>query len=377
MRQALLVGHHEMHMFVREKVAYVWLLLVPLLFSFFMGFANRGPGDPSDPRPRVLIANEDEGTLGSLLVGAIQARGLNAVTNDPDDEVERGVRIPTDFTAAIQRKEQADVEFFQAEGSGERPAALIELRLFRGLLAMNTALARGAIEQGDSILTNTTQLEAWLQAPRSVELKAKFAGRKPVPAGFNQSLPGILVMFLMMNGLVFGGTSLALERQSGVLRRLVVHPIRRHELVLGKIYGRLILALVQATVMLLVGRFAFGLPVFGSPLGMSLVVGAYAWTCASWGVLVGASASNPDKVTGICVLAALMMAALGGCWWPMEIAPDWMRAVSYFVPTGWAMDAMHQLISFGGGLAEVGSQILAQMGFAIAGSIAAWKLLRY
>jgi ABC-type multidrug transport system permease subunit len=46
------------------------------------------------------------------------------------------------------------------------------------------------------------------------------------------------------------------------------------------------------------------------------------------------------------VLAACLLAALGGCWWPIEITPAWMQTVQKMIPTGWTMDALHKLVSF-------------------------------
>src|SRR5207302_1669710 len=69
---------------------------------------------------------------------------------------------------------------------------------------------------------NEPELRALAKAENPVGLKAQFAGRNPAPAGFNQSLPGTLVQFLMMNLMIFGGASIASERADGVLRRLAV-----------------------------------------------------------------------------------------------------------------------------------------------------------
>src|SRR5438045_3144895 len=76
-------------------------------------------------------------------------------------------------------------------------------------------------------------------------------------SGFRQSLPGTLVQFLMMNLLIFGGTSIAGERASGVMRRLAVQPVRRWELVLGKVYGRFLLGGVQIVFFVVLGEFVF------------------------------------------------------------------------------------------------------------------------
>jgi ABC-2 type transport system permease protein len=63
----------------------------------------------------------------------------------------------------------------------------------------------------------------------------------------------------------------------------------------------------------------------------------------------------------IGVVAANVMAALGGCWWPIEITPPFMQKLQLAFPTGWTMDALHKLISFGYGPASVLPHILVML----------------
>jgi ABC-type multidrug transport system permease subunit len=186
-----------------------------------------------------------------------------------------------------------------------------------------------------------------------VSLEAKFAGRKPVPSGFNFSLPGNLVMYLMMNLLIFGGSTIAAERRNGVIKRIMVHPVTRLELVMGKIYGLMLLGLVQILFFLAVGKFLFHVNLGANLPAVALTLLVFAWVAGSLGVLVGSLNAAEDRVTGICVLASLLMAALGGCWWPLEIGPPMMKTISLCTPTGWALQALHQLISFGSGFDAV------------------------
>ena len=48
----------------------------------------------------------------------------------------------------------------------------------------------------------------------------------------------------------------------------------------------------------------------------------------------------------------IVLGALGGCWWPIEITPAWMQGLQKLMPTGWTMDALHKLISFQAGAAS-------------------------
>jgi len=375
MKRVFQIGNNDVRLFLRMKAGYVWFFVVPLVFVYFFGIAFRGPGDPSNPRPAVLIENRDTGFLGMLLMEQLDAQGMRLVDRTERDQAERGIRIPADFTEKILKTEPARVEFFQVEGSGVESAFLIELRLIRAVVALNSHLFELASRTNKP--PNEVELRALAKAENLVSLKTQFAGRNPTPAGFNQSLPGTLVQFLMMNLMIFGGASLAGERADGVLRRLAVYPIRRWELVIGKVYGRFLLGGVQIVFFLLLGQFVFKVNLGPNLLAILLTLGLYAWVAASLGVWVGAVVKNEDKIIGLCVLASSIMAALGGCWWPLEIVPATLQVVAHFVPTGWAMEALHQLISFGGGWEAVLSKLGVLALFAAGANIGAAKMFRY
>jgi ABC-type multidrug transport system permease subunit len=69
-----------------------------------------------------------------------------------------------------------------------------------------------------------------------------------------------------------------------------------------------------------------------------------------------------------------MLGALGGCWWPIEVTPRWAQQLSLALPTGWAMDAIHKLVSFGAPPASVIPHMAAMLISAVvAGAIVAKK----
>src|SRR3989442_5859520 len=194
MKRVLQIGHNDIRLFLRMKAGYVWLFLVPLVFVYFFGMAFRGPGAPSNPRPAVLIENRDTGFLGTLLMEELDAQGMRLVDQTKRDEAERGIRIPADFTAKIIKTEPVKVEFFQIEGSGAESAFLIELRLIRAIVAMNSHLLDLTSRSNESI--NEVELRALTKAENLESLKAQFAGRNPPQSGSNFTLRGTLVKFL-------------------------------------------------------------------------------------------------------------------------------------------------------------------------------------
>jgi len=74
--------------------------------------------------------------------------------------------------------------------------------------------------------------------------------------------------------------------------------------------------------------------------------------------LLGSVAKTEGQAGGLGVLTANLLAALGGCWWPIEVTPPWMQTLQQFTPTGWTMDALHKLISFQSGAASAMPQVV-------------------
>jgi ABC-type multidrug transport system permease subunit len=375
MRALLTIGHNDLRQFLRDRSSYLWLFLVPTLFVYVMGFAIRaGPG-PSNPRPAVLIDNRDTGFLGRIFLEELGVQGVQVVAPADSARAKRGIRIPADFTARVLAKQKVKVGFFQIAGSDDPSAALVELRLVRALVALNADLVEAAVTSGGAPPTEAA-LHALVEAPNPVTLDARYAGRKPIPVGYNQSLPGIMVMYLLLNLMVYGGATVAAERRNGVLRRLTTNPVRRSDVIFGRMYGLMLLAAVQVAYFLLVGQFVFKVNLGDHLAGVALVALVFSWVACSLGVLVGSLVRAQDKVVGLCLLVALPVAALGGCWWPLEVTPPFMQLAAHFTPSAWALDALHQLITFGAGIGATLPAVGVLLAFGAAANFAAVKCFR-
>lgn len=376
MNLLLHIGHTDVRLFLGNRLSYVWLFGMPLLFIYFMGFANRGPGDPANPRPAVLVENLDTNFLGAVFIEELGAQGMRTLPPDQAGDAELGIRVPADFTARVQSGDGATVGFFEAGRGQSGEAAMIQLRLVRAVIAVNSHLLAAATAAGGRLAFDEAGLRAARSAPATVRLDARFGGRKPVPSGYAFSVPGNLVMYLMMNLLVFGGTGVAAQRTAGVLRRLAAQPVTHLQILGGKIYGLILLGLVQVGVFLAAGRWVFGVPLGANLPAVITVLLVYSWVAAALGVLLASVVRAEDKVVGLSVMVSLLLAALGGCWWPLEVAPPVLQFLAHLLPSGWAMDALHQLISFGNGWGAVWKPLAMLSGFGLAASALAARWFR-
>jgi ABC-type multidrug transport system permease subunit len=145
---------------------------------------------------------------------------------------------------------------------------------------------------------------------------------------------------------------------------------------MGKIYGLVLLGAVQILFFLVVGKFLFHVNLGANLPAVALTLLVFSWAAGSLGVLVGSVNAAEDRVTGICVLASLLLAALGGCWWPLEIGPPALKFIALCTPTGWALQALHQLISFGSGFEAVLAPLAVLLAFGAAANLLAARFFR-
>lgn len=201
--------------------------------------------------------------------------------------------------------------------------------------------------------------------------------RQKIPSGYDQSAPGVMVMFTLLVLLTTGAVTLVIERRQGLLRRLAATPISSGAIVSGKWASRLILGMVQVAFALAAGALLFKVDWGPSLPTVLLVLAGWSALCASAGMLLGNLVKSEGQAIGIGVLSANLLAAFGGCWWPVEITPRWMQALAGALPTGWAMDALHQLVNFQAGAGSAVSHVLLLFGTSIVITWLAARTFRY
>ncbi|HSR88015.1 MAG TPA: ABC transporter permease [Pontiella sp.] len=356
MKSILTIGHNDLRLFLRDKTAFIWLFVIPLVFIYFISFSSRPPGEPWDVNPKVLIENNDTGYMSQLFLEALGQQGLDPVMTGEEDaaDVKRGLTIPVGFTENVLSKNEAKMSFFEISGSSDSDlrSNLVEINLIRTIIAFNSHLVEHATATGSKEPTETA-IRKLIEAENPVQMESKFAGRKPIPVGFNMSLPGIIVMYIMLNLLIFGGAGMAAERRTGVLRRISINPITHLELMAGKMYGLMLLGAVQIAGFLAFGQFIFKVNIGDNLFGITVTLLVFAWVAASFGLLIGSLIKSEEKIVGLGIMISIPMAALGGCWWPMEIVPEALQKISHITPSAWAMDSLHMLITFGAGFKDV------------------------
>lgn len=343
---AWFIARKDVQYLLRQKATILWTFVMPVLFFFFIGNITGGFGGDGEPDKLAVLVGEEAGFLGDELERRLEEQNFALVPVESASELasySRRLTLPERLTEKALAGEEATVEFVrQGEGLG---TDYDEVRVGRALYTMLADLVVTA-EAGE--IPSAESFALLRQTPRALTLEVMPAGeRQDPPVGFEQAIPGTMVMFTLIVLLTSGAVLLVIERRQGLLRRLASTPISRGSVVLGKWGGRMALGLVQIGFAVVAGTLLFGMN-WGDNLPAVLVVlVAYASLTASLGILLGNFARTEGQAVGLGVMVSMVLAALGGCWWPIEITPSWMQTFSRFLPTGLTMDALHKLVSFG------------------------------
>ncbi len=214
--------------------------------------------------------------------------------------------------------------------------------------------------------------------PAAINLESRGLGpAQKIPTGFQQSVPGIMVMFILLVLLTTGAVLLVVEREEGLLRRLAFSPISAGEVVVAKVVARFCLGLIQAAVAVVIGTFVLKIDWGGNIAAIAVLLFFYGLALATVSVLVGNLARSRGQAVGLGVLSANVLGALGGCWWPIEVVPSSMQTLAWFLPTGWAMYGLHRLMSFGDGFGAILLPVSLLVGLAVVGFVLAQRTFRY
>ena len=349
LRRILHVAWNDLRIMVGDKVFFFWSLIFPMLFIVLFGLLFKA----SDSAPAVAeltVVNLDEGRWGTYFLGKIEAPTvvLKIVTSEPA-EYSRLIVLPADFSAKIESRRDQALAFKKREDASTKAAARVETRLFQAIARVLSEL----VLYGDGDLAKF--LDGHAEFRDIVQVKSRFPENTVtvVPSGFDHSIPGTTIQFIMMMVIIYGGISVMEDRKKGVLARMLFSPLSKGEVFQAKLLGRWGMGVVQALILFAVGQIPpLNLNLGNVPLAL-LVIAVFALAMAALSVFIGSLCTKEDLIIGLAVLLANIFAGLGGCWWPSEIVPPGVRTVAMISPAYWAMDALHKLRFFQGGFADI------------------------
>jgi len=375
MKKLLYIALNELHLLLKDRMAVIWMVVLPLGVTTIMGLVFGGFGRESEAVVIDLpVVDQDGGEMAAVVLDILSQTESLHVETEYDEETARQlvsdgkragvVIIPQGFSDAITSGRPTALELIVAPGGQTAP--LLE-GMVRGV-ASTFSSVQTTVEVVISEVQRATgsyDLDYEGIARRVVAIALERLEDPPVRARittvgsaeeefniFDQMVPGYAVMFAMFTVLSAAGGILE-EKERGTFKRLLIAPIPRWSLLGGKLMAQFLTGVGQIALMFLFGALVFHVNLGSSPLGLLLVTLATCWATTSLGILLVAVIRSRKQIHPITTLIILGSSAIGGSWYPLFMMPKAVQQVARVTLVAWAMEGYNRLMILGGSLADV------------------------
>ena len=389
-RQSLILSAKDTKIFFKDRFAVLFAFLFPLLFTLGFSLMMSGVG-PDDERMSLTVAvREGPDGMSRRIIDEMSASGAFDVReldySEAYEAVTAGelsgfIAFPDGFTDSFVQGVPTAIEVVSSGDEQGDLAALHGVARSIASRAANVQIAsRAALELGlgaDSPASAARGLAniAELASASLIDFPEEQVGEVEPFNVTNFVLPGYLTMFIFFAA-AMSAEFIVRERQSQTLERMISNGVRRESVVLGKFLTAAYRGLMQVLVLWGVGVAAFRIDFGVSPAAVVAVSLAMVFTASAFGVMLASIVRTVRAATAAGVLSSLVLAPLGGSWWPLFITPDWMQTLGKFTPHGWANTAFNNLMLFGAEFADVWTSIAALAGFGAAFLLIAFARFR-
>jgi ABC-2 type transport system permease protein len=175
-------------------------------------------------------------------------------------------------------------------------------------------------------------------------------------------VPGLIGLIMAYIGMIATALSVVRERERGTLEQLMVTPLSRVELMLGKIAPYLLIAFVDVVLIVVLGLVLFDVPLRGSALLLLALSALFLGSTLGLGLLISTLAQDQRQATQVAVLFLLPMVLLSGNLFPLESIPLGIRWLSYAMPLTYFMPITRGIFLKGLGLGDLWWQSLVLAG---------------
>jgi len=245
-----------------------------------------------------------------------------------------GMKITPTFTRELNAGHSAQVQLL-VDGSNSTTA----------LQALNTGLAVALTQSLESLLRETGR------SGMPIDIRPQML-YNPAMRSPNFYVPGVIGVVLQIGTTVATAMALVRERERGTLEQLLVSPLSRAGLMLGKLVPYLCIGMTMAAVLFIIMRFVFSVPIAGNIGAMMFSTLVYVFALLSLGLLVGTKAENQMQALQMSMVFLLPSVFFSGFIFPRETMPWIFYALGALFPTTYFISLMRAIILRGAHFVE-------------------------
>jgi ABC-2 type transport system permease protein len=349
LRKSWIIMIKEFKQIFRKKALIIPLFMFPIIMIIFFGYGMGG----TIKNVEILIANDDTGTASGSIVqeignfipkyGEVKMFSITYTKDISQSEAERKIDaglykavllIPHDFSERIAKNESVTLTLLT--DSSDTTSSGIIINFMKQLFASKA---------GSPILLHIPDIYGKLEY-------------------LDFLTPAVIALTVFFGTVQSTGYAIAGERQDGTIVRILMTPISRGAVILGKTVNQLILQLIRAVILILGASIILGVKMNGSWLLVALVLIIFTFGAVGLGIAISAISEDMTSFQQLSLFFTLPSMFATGVFYPLSSVPDWMRWIAYTMPLTYANDAMRIIMVKGQGLSFIAHDLIILLIFA-------------
>ena len=362
---------------------WLFFILLPILFTVILGSAT---GGIADSRVRLPVVDLAQNTLSAQIITQLEQSSAVKVEIEDLDKAQSDFNkrknsavliLPADLQLSTDPSAPTELQMLSQPGSTDSLIAEQAVQSAANAVSSLSQIAQASVTQAEKVKAFASKSDR--QAYYEASLKQAETDLAAEPQRYTSiegnttdaidydpranSSAGQLITWVFIPLIGLSGT-FAYERTQGTLRRVMTTPTRKSTYLVGTITGQVLTALVQMSLLLGFGILVMHVNWGQSPLALIIMMVASALAAAALGTMLGTFVKTESQASGLSVMLGMVMALLGGCWYPLELFPQAVQTAVKVLPNTWAMNGLLDIVLRGAGPMAILPEAGVLLGFA-------------
>ena len=364
MKKILAIIRKDLILRFSSPAEWLFFLILPIVFTYMLaGGTFSGDGDIRRVLP---VVDEAATPLSQQIVAELEKSTFVRPELTSRAEAERKfsertivfwLLIPPETSQENLLSGEVTLEFNTQPNNLDALSAQTAIRAALRQVSLKINAAQFAVQQAESRkpFASAQERQAYFdgalalaqriqeQTPERLETsRAETADAVQYDPRANSSAGQVITwVFIPLFGI---SALLAYERNTGTLARLMTTPTSAAVFLLGTIGGQILMAMIQMLLLVGFAIVALGVPWGREPLGLAILLVSGALAAAAIGTTMGTVLRSEAQANNLSIMLGMVMALLGGCWYPLELFPAAAQTIVKVLPTTWAMLGMTDLL---------------------------------
>lgn len=376
------IASKDLLQILRNRLTFLFLLIMPIGFTLLFGLAFGSSGAKSDPLLPVGFLDQDGGKISQELRILLENSTVIRLDEQPersvpdleklvsDEKLAAAIIVPGGYSQSVQNGTALKLTFIADSANTASPTVEGEILVATNRLMSAIRTAQIVVQAMNNPAAFdpafSSAIIAWQQPPIQVVISSSEVIKPQNPSfmSLSQSSPSMMLQFAIA-GLLTAATVIVNERKTRSLQRLLTTTTSRIHILLGHFLAIFSLVFGQFVLLIIFGQLALKVDYLHLPLASLLVAITAAACIAAMGLLIGVLAKTDEQAIIFSLIPMFIFSGLGGAWVPLEVTGAAFQAIGHFSPVAWAMDGFRNIVVRGLGIESVLLPSLALTGYTL------------